>query len=234
MIQELDPDHYGHRRFLVQCSCGETRESLVDNLGCVCKKCLSKIKSRNTTNDWRNPSVREKRIKGNSKPRTVEVSQETRAKISATLLGRKVPPEVIERIRKTHRERFESGLYKATRQKTHKSPTLETKAKIAASLSGRKRPQVVSDKVSSSVKLKWQDPEYRARVLEARKTCPNTLERAVAVELKPLGLSLLVTEASGFTTGMDHITLTFVSQDQNFLLRSGVTTGMQMKTPMSW
>lgn len=191
VIRELDPDRYGHRKFLVQCSCGETRVSLVDNLGCLCSKCVSKVKSEKAVRSWKDPLVRSKRIKGASKPRTIVMTQEAKGKISATLTGRKVPPDVIEKRSRTYQARLKAGIYEATRPKTRKPPTLETKVRIAASLTGRKRPQEVSRKVSISITRRWKDPEYRSKVLEARRTSPNLLEQAASLDLESLGFKFV-------------------------------------------
>lgn len=191
----------GYVVWLCSCACGGSIEVISRNLlrgstqscGCVRKSLeFRELKARKTRESWKNPDVRAKRSSGISRATVGRVlSIEQRQKISATLTGNKVPFKVRNKIRETRKLRFEAGLYEATRSKTHKSPTLETKAKIAATLSGRKRPPEVSSKVSNKVKQRWQDPEYRARVLEARKTSPNLLERAASLELESLGFKFV-------------------------------------------
>jgi len=191
----------GYVVWICSCVCGgsiEVSSQLLLSGGtrsCGCIRYSSEfreLRANKTRESWRDPEVKAKRAAGISRAKIGHVvSIDQRQRISKTLTGHKIPQEVIEKRSRTHRERFKAGLYEATRQKTRKPHTRETMDKIAAALRGKKRPQEVSKKVSSSVTRKWQEPEYRARVLEARQTSPNLLERAASLELEPIGFKFV-------------------------------------------
>lgn len=88
----------------------------------------------------------------------VKASAETRAKMSAALKGRKMPPEAVEAMRQ--------------RQLGSKH-TPETKAKIAASSRGRRHTEKTKKKIGDAHRGKEISEEARARMSAAHKGNPN-------------------------------------------------------------